>query len=122
PGSPGVIFFRTDSAVRMPPPAAPPVRRSVPAGRPVMSRVLRVVLGVAVVVLLIVGPVAFAVHDREHNLRNFRTVRDGVLYRSGQPSERALKRLVHDYGIRTVISLRDAKGPGLPMPEPWEEE
>jgi protein tyrosine/serine phosphatase len=87
-----------------------------------MPRVLTVFLGVAVVLLLIVGPVAFAVHDREHNLRNFRVVRDGVLYRSGQPSEQALKRLVHDYGIRTVISLRDARGPGLPMPEPWEEE
>src|SRR5262245_8028330 len=106
-------------------PPRPRRRRGAPshrAGRPAMPRVLTVFLGVAVVLLLIVGPVAFAVHDREHNLRNFRVVRDGVLYRSGQPSEQALKRLVHDYGIRTVISLRDARGPGLPMPEPWEEE
>ena len=49
-------------------------------------------------------------------------MRDGVLYRSGQPTEKALKRLVHDYGIRTVISLRDARAPGMPVPEPWEQE
>jgi protein tyrosine/serine phosphatase len=87
-----------------------------------MSRVLTVFVGVAVVVLLVVGPLAFAVHERGHNLRNFRVVRDGVLYRSGQPTKKALQRLVHDYGIRTVVSLRDAKAPGLPMPEPWEEK
>ena len=87
-----------------------------------MMRVLSVLLGIAFVVLLIVGPVAYAVHDRQHNLRNFRVVREGVLYRVSQPSESALKRLVHDYGIRTVISLRDAKGPGLPVPDRREEK
>jgi tyrosine-protein phosphatase SIW14 len=87
-----------------------------------MMRVLSVLLGIAFVVLLIVGPVAYAVHDRQHNLRNFRVVHEGVLYRVSQPSESGLKRLVHDYGIRTVISLRDAKGPGLPVPDQWEEK
>lgn len=87
-----------------------------------MARVLSVLLGVAFVVLLIVGPVAYAIHDRQHNLRNFRVVREGVLYRCSQPSQSALKRLVHDYGIRTVISLRDAKAPGLPVPDRWEQE
>jgi protein tyrosine/serine phosphatase len=86
-----------------------------------MSRMLTVLLGVAVVLVLILGPVVFAVHERQHNLRNFRVVREGVLYRCSQPSESALRRLVHDYGIRTVISLRDARGPGQPLPEPWEE-
>jgi tyrosine-protein phosphatase SIW14 len=87
-----------------------------------MARTLFVLLGVALIVLVIVGPVAFAVHDRQHNLRNFRVVREGVLYRCSQPTEKALRRVVHDYGIRTVLSLRDAKAPGLPMPDPWEAE
>jgi protein tyrosine/serine phosphatase len=86
-----------------------------------MTRVLSVLLGIAFVVLLIVGPVAYAIHFRQHNLRNFQVVREGVLYRCSQPSESALQRLVHDYGIRTVISLRDAKAPGRPVPDQWEE-
>ena len=90
-------------------------------GGPSWRSFFSVLLGIAFVVLLIVGPVAYAVHDRQHNLRNFRVVRDGVLYRSSQPSKKALQRLIHDYGIRTVISLRNAKGPGLPVPERWEE-
>jgi tyrosine-protein phosphatase SIW14 len=87
-----------------------------------MARVLSVLLGIAMIVLLIVGPVAYAVHEHQHNLRTFRVVRDGVLYRCSQPSESALRRIVHDYGIRTVICLRDAKAPGLPVPDRWEEE
>ena len=85
-----------------------------------MARVLTVLLGITFVVLLIVGPAVFAVHDNTHNQRNFRVVREGVLYRSGQPTEKGLKRICHDLGIRTVITLRDAKAPGLPMPERWE--
>ena len=87
-----------------------------------MARIFSVLLGCAFVVLLIVGPVAYAVHDRQHNLRNFRVVREGVLYRCSQPSKSGLQRLVNDYGIRTVTSLRDAKTPGMPIPERWEEE
>jgi tyrosine-protein phosphatase SIW14 len=87
-----------------------------------MARVLSVLLGITFVVLLIVGPVAYAVHDRQHNLRNFQVVREGVLYRCSQPSKSALQRLLHDYGIRTVISLRDAKAPGMPIPDRWEDE
>ena len=81
-----------------------------------MPRVLTVLLGIALVVLLIVGPVAFAVHERQHNLRNFHVVRAGVLYRSSQPTEKALRRVAHDYGLHYVISLRDAKAPGMPPP------
>ena len=54
--------------------------------------------------------------------RNFHIVREGVLYRSGQISVEGLQRLVHDYQIKTVITLRDAQRPGDPPPDLAEEE
>jgi tyrosine-protein phosphatase SIW14 len=70
-----------------------------------MRRLFVPVLGVATVLALIIGPVVYAFHD-EKQTRNFRVVRDGVLYRSAQMTLPGLKRVLHDYGIRTVISLR----------------
>ena len=78
---------------------------------------LRVGLGVVVVVLLIVGPAVLAVHD-QNQMRNFRVVREGVLYRSGQMTRAGLARAIHDYGIRTVICLRD----GLTAADQAEEK
>jgi protein tyrosine/serine phosphatase len=74
-----------------------------------------------VIPTLIGGPVAFAFHEQNQR-RNFRIVESGVLYRSGQVSLPALKRLVHDYGIRTVITLRDSYLPGKAPPDLAEEE
>jgi tyrosine-protein phosphatase SIW14 len=70
---------------------------------------------------LIVGPVVFASHQQKQ-MRNFRVVREGVLYRSGQMSPEGLRRAIHDYGIRTVVSFRDAKVPGGSPPDAFEEE
>lgn len=72
-----------------------------------MRQSLRITLGTGVVVLLILGPLAFAFFEQGQT-RNFRVVRDGVLYRSGQMSLDGLRRVVHDYGIRTVVTLRDS--------------
>ena len=65
------------------------------------------------------------------NLRRFRPVRPGVLYRSGQPSQRGLTYLAERHGVRTDLSLR-RKEPRLrtgllfkhsqpdgPREEPW---
>jgi protein tyrosine/serine phosphatase len=60
-----------------------------------------------VILLLIAGPVLYAFHEQAQ-MRNFRLVREGILYRSAQMKLPGLKRAVHDYGIRTVVSLRDA--------------
>jgi len=57
-------------------------------------------------------PLVFATLQTESQ-RNFRVVEPGVLYRSGQMDLLGLKRAVHDYGIRTVISLREG-GPDAP--------
>jgi protein tyrosine/serine phosphatase len=72
-----------------------------------MRRVLTSLFGVATVLALIVGPVVYAIHE-EKQMRNFRVVRDGVLYRSARMTLAGLKRAINDYGIRTVISLRVA--------------
>src|SRR3954465_9952500 len=69
----------------------------------------------------IVGPVLFANHQQKQ-MKNFRVVREGVLYRSGQMTLEGLRRAVHDYGIRTVVSLRDARTPGDTPPDAAEEE
>jgi protein tyrosine/serine phosphatase len=82
-----------------------------------MWRALRVGLGTITVVLLIAGPAVLAVHD-QNQMRNFRVVREGVLYRSGQMTRAGLERAVHDYGIRTVICLRD----GLTVADQAEEK
>ncbi len=73
-----------------------------------MARVLRVGAGVIVVIALIGGPVAFGLHQQAQ-MRNFRVVREGVLYRSGQMTIAGLKRVFHDHGIKTVVCLRDGR-------------
>jgi tyrosine-protein phosphatase SIW14 len=86
-------------------------------GDQVMSRVIQVSLGTLVVLVLIAGPVAFAIHQQAQT-RKFRVVRPGVLYRSGQMTKDGLKRVLREYGIKTVISLRD----GLTASDQAEEE
>jgi protein tyrosine/serine phosphatase len=83
-----------------------------------MTRWLAPLAGSAVVVALIAAPVAYAFHALEQ-MRNFRVVREGVLYRSGQMSLGGLKRAAHDYRIRTVISLRDAASDADRAEEAW---
>jgi protein tyrosine/serine phosphatase len=86
-----------------------------------MVRPLRTLVGIAIVLALIAGPIGYAFHTQTQ-LRNFRVVCPGVLYRCGQPSLPALKRLIHDYGIRTVVTLRDSYEAGKPPPDLAEEE
>lgn len=86
-----------------------------------MARLLTTLLGIAVVLSLIAGPVVYALHE-QRQMRHFRVVRDGVLYRSGQMSREGLLRVLHDHLIRTVITLRDARVPGQPPPDLAEEE
>jgi tyrosine-protein phosphatase SIW14 len=85
-----------------------------------MSRSLTYLFGCLIVVVLVGGPWAYWSH-RAKEQRNFRTVRDGVLYRSGQMTLDGLKRAVHDHGIRTVVSLRDSEDAGQAPPDAEEE-
>jgi protein tyrosine/serine phosphatase len=64
------------------------------------------ILGALAALALIGGPVVFAVYDQAAQ-RNFHVVKDGELYRSGQMSVAGLQRVQHDFGIRTLVSLRE---------------
>ncbi len=86
-----------------------------------MSVVLRYLLAVFLLGTIFVGPFLYRWAQHPHR-RNFRTVKPGVLYRSGQLSLRGLKRVCHDHGIRTVITLRGAYVAGQPHPDRDEEE
>ena len=72
-----------------------------------------------VIALLVGGPWAYYRYQSTH-YRNFREVTPGVLYRCGQLTPDGLARVIHDYGIRTVITLRDADGPGSDTE--WERD
>jgi tyrosine-protein phosphatase SIW14 len=86
-----------------------------------MHKAVSWLAGAAIAMLVLGGPPLYHWHQNQC-FRNFRVVRPGVLYRSGQLSQDGLERICHDYGIRTVISLRDAHTPGMPPPDRQEEE
>lgn len=75
-----------------------------------MPNYLRVAFGLTITLLLVGGPLWYrSYHSRTH--RNFRIVENGVLYRCGQLNVAGLQRLIHDYGIKTIVSLRDGDKP-----------
>jgi protein tyrosine/serine phosphatase len=49
-------------------------------------------------------------------------VRENVLYRCGQLTLTGLKEVIHDKGIKTVVTLRDRTGDGDGSPDLAEEE
>lgn len=53
-------------------------------------------------------------------LRHFGVVEPGVLYRSGQPTAGDLEKLIREYGLRTVVSLRGSRDDA--DPDAWEAE
>jgi protein tyrosine/serine phosphatase len=85
-----------------------------------MARVFRFLMGSLVVAVIVGLPVGYASYRNSH-FRNFSVVKPGALYRSGQMSVSGLERIVHDHGIRTVITLRDAEIEGNRPPD-WREE
>ena len=57
---------------------------------------------------------------RNIHYRNFRTVDPGYLYRSGQLDTGDLQRLSDEFGIKTIVTFRDADNPGDPIPDQHE--
>src|SRR5260370_1402826 len=86
-----------------------------------MNRFMQWLLGLSIVALLAGGPIAYGMFIKA-NMRNFHQVREGRLYRSGQMSLFGLKNVIHDYGIKTVVTLRDAVYLGDPPPDEAEEK
>jgi protein tyrosine/serine phosphatase len=85
-----------------------------------MPRPLRYGFGLLITFVVVGGPILYS-NYRQSEVRAFRVVRDGVLYRSGQLSLDGFKRVVREYDIKCVVSLRDAIHPGDTPPD-WEEE
>src|SRR3954447_22295108 len=79
----------------------------------------RLMMAAVLLGLVVAAPLLYASH-RQHHLRNFRVVEPGVLYRSGQLTPAGLERVLHDYGIKTVITLRTSRDPHIPPPDTWE--
>lgn len=69
-------------------------------------RYLTSFLGPLLVVAGLVTPVVIAARQQAQT-RNFRVVRAGALYRSGQMTVPGLKRTLAQHGIRTVVNLRE---------------
>src|SRR5437763_11555760 len=86
-----------------------------------MRHVGRMLLGAAVVLLGGAVPLLYSAHQQT-SLRNFRVVEDGVLYRSGQLSRPAFERVVREYRVKTVITLRTTRAKDGPFPDDWERE
>ncbi len=85
------------------------------------SSIVRVIPALLVAASLFAVPFAYSV-QRKKQTHNFRVVEEGKLYRSGQLSKAGLERVVHDYGIKTVVSFRDAEEGKSPVPpDLWEE-
>ncbi len=85
-----------------------------------MPRSLSYLFAALIAGLLVGGPLVYAKY-RHRTLRCFHVVEDGVLYRSGQLTLDGLKRVIHDRGIKSVVTLRDAAQPGQPPPDLEEE-
>jgi tyrosine-protein phosphatase SIW14 len=86
-----------------------------------MPRWLQYLCAGLIAVVIVGVPCAYARY-RHSTSRNFHVVHDGILYRSGQLSVDGLTRIVHDFRIRTVVTLRDAHVPGDEPPDLAEEE
>ena len=86
-----------------------------------MARGRRVVLGASILLFAAAVPFLYGAH-RQYYLRNFRVVEDGVLYRSGQLTPEGLERVLHDYGIKTVVTLRTVRDASKPYPDAWEKD
>jgi protein tyrosine/serine phosphatase len=81
-----------------------------------MSSKLRIALSVLILGLIVGVPLWYA-SFRYERYRRFRTVEDGVLYRSGQLTVAGMKRVIEQKRIKTVINLRD----GSSVPDQAEE-
>lgn len=84
-----------------------------------MPRQWQVSLAAVVLALIVAAPLVYSSHQGFH-LRNLRVVEDGVLYRSGQLTRGGFERVLHDYNIKTVVTLRTTRTAALP-PDTWEE-
>lgn len=81
----------------------------------------KAIIGVLAIGLALTLPFLIARYQQKQ-FRNFRVVKNGVLYRSGQMTLAGVKKVVKDLQIKTIISLRDSHDTSRPAPDAQEEE
>ncbi|MCE9568164.1 MAG: dual specificity protein phosphatase family protein [Planctomycetes bacterium] len=81
----------------------------------------QVVLGLTAAGVAAAPPI---VYTSQHGIqfRNLRLVEEGVLYRSGQLTPEGLERVLHEKGIKTVVTLRTSRIVGKLPPDTWEQD
>jgi tyrosine-protein phosphatase SIW14 len=77
------------------------------------------VLAATVLGVVAASPLVYSMNHNWH-MRGLRVVEPGKLYRSGQLTPQGFERVLHEQGIKTVITLRTSRTSGLP-PDTWEE-
>lgn len=77
------------------------------------------ILGLVCLIAVIVIPTYVSKYQQKQ-YRNFKVVKKGVLYRSGQMTPIGLKKIVDEYHIRSIVSLRDSYNSEAP-PDVQEE-
>jgi protein tyrosine/serine phosphatase len=75
----------------------------------------------ALAALTAAAPVAYGVRSRT-DYRNFHLVEPGKLYRSGQLTPASFARVLREYRIGTVFSLRDTRDAMGVAADLWEED
>ena len=75
--------------------------------------------GLLLVLIMLLAPVLYWNLQDDH-YRNLRTVTLGELYRCGQLDTDELERITHEYDIKTIVTFRDARNPGDPIPDQHE--
>jgi tyrosine-protein phosphatase SIW14 len=71
-----------------------------------LGNFFRIGLALSVVAAVIAAPLVYSAFQQKQ-LRHFRVLVPGKIYRSGQPTPTTLKKTIDDYGIKTVITLRE---------------
>lgn len=80
-----------------------------------MATACRWFMGLFIAALITVGPYLYYRHEYTRH-RRFRVVDPGHLYRSGSMTAAGFREMIRQYGIRTVVNVRDD------CPEPVLEE
>jgi tyrosine-protein phosphatase SIW14 len=86
-----------------------------------MPQWLRLIFAFSMFAFIVAAPIKYALYWQSH-IKNFHAVHEDVLYRSGQMTLVGLKDVLQDYGINTVVTLRDAKRAGEMPPDQDEED
>lgn len=72
--------------------------------------------------LLVTSSIGWYAWNQQRHYRNFLTVKAGILYRSGQLSHKGLERVIYEYNIGTVVSLRGNTQGKQNSSVEWEEK